>query len=208
MFLRALAGMLVLTTATSLSLEVCNDPCTLISIAEDGSYSVSIVAENGRPTPPISANIVDGAVLDIDGDSRPELVVIDDRESAFGPVTAVFYDVSTNEPYIAFQCPASNVEAVEEECSQLFDSLSPELASTALDHVYATTRSEGELGWDVRHVLIPNASTRAAMTLAVQNVELARARLELNESSDEALSALHAALLFREQRALRFWLAD
>jgi hypothetical protein len=207
MFFATLSGILLLTT-TMLNLEVCEAPCTLISFAGDGSYSVTTLAENPRSTPAISANIVDGRVLDIDGDSELERVIIDDRESASGPVTAVFYDVSTNEPYIAFQCPASAVEAVEEECLQLFNSLSPELTSAALDHVYATTRSEGELGWDVQHVLIPNATTRAAMTLAVQSVDLARARLELDESSDEALSALHAALLFREQRALRVWIAE
>ena len=74
--------------SASLASEVCEIPCMLTSVHSDGTYSMQSASGEGRSTPVIDATIVGVLGQDIDGDGTPERVVIDDRESAFGSVTA------------------------------------------------------------------------------------------------------------------------
>ncbi|WP_138511487.1 hypothetical protein [Maricaulis alexandrii] len=199
---------MALLATTSHAVDVCEAPCTLIEIADDGSYSVTMLGQDSRSTPSINANIVDGQVFDIDGDGSDERVIIDDRESAFGSVTAVFVDISTGEPFIAFQCQATTVDAVQEECTSWYNGLEASQLADALDRVHASTRVEGALDWETQYLLIPNITTQSSMMLAIQAVELARAQRTITNGSTEALEMLREASLFREQRALRFTFAD
>ncbi|WP_417478263.1 hypothetical protein [Maricaulis sp.] len=207
MLLTALSSLAIFATAP-LSKEVCATPCLHINVASDGTYSVTLPGPGNRTTPEIHANILDWAPMDLDGDGIEERVIIDDRESAFGSITAVFYDVSTDQPYIAFQCQAGSIETMHDDCQTWYDDLQAVSIADGLDRVQASTRADGALDWETQNLLIPNVTTQASMLLAIQSVSIARARLLLATGSDDAQAALEAALLFREQRALRFTFAD
>ncbi|MBO6728678.1 MAG: hypothetical protein JJ884_06080 [Maricaulis sp.] len=197
-----------LLALASTSADVCVPPCTLIQVAEDGSYSASVPRQGSRSTPSIEANVIGFSSFDIDGDGIEERVVIDDRESAFGSVSAVFFDVSSGDAFVAFQCQASTVETALDDCVTWYSGLVAADIAAGLDRVQTSTRTDGALDWETQHLLIPNVTTTASMLLAIQSVDLARAQLALATESEEALSALKSALLFREQRALRFTFAD
>ncbi|MFY0637172.1 hypothetical protein [Maricaulis maris] len=199
---------LALRALMSLSPIDC-DPCLLVnSNSDDGVYSVTMPGPGHRTTPEIRAEMLDAAMFDIDGDGIEERVIIDDRESAFGSVTAVFYDVSTSQPYIAFQCQAGSIDTVEADCRAWYDGIQASTVAEGLDRIQSATRSDETLDWETQHLLIPNVTTQASMLLAIHSVDLARAQLALASGSEDAQTALETALLFREQRALRFTFAD
>ncbi len=191
----------------SLAIDVCEDPCMLTSVHSDGTYSMQSASGEGRSTPVIDATIVGVLGQDIDGDGTPERVVVDDRESAFGSVTAVYFDVSLGEPYIAFQCQASTAEAVETECLDWYQSLTAQRAIEGADIIYSNTRQDGELGWETQYLAIPNWTSSIALTIANLNVDLHRER-HANADTVETLADLKAALDLRELRALQFSIAD
>ena len=193
--------------SASLAIEVCEAPCISISVHSDGTYSMQSISGEGRSTPVIDATIVGVLGQDIDGDGTPERVVIDDRESAFGSVTAVYFDVSLGEPYIAFQCQASTAEAVETECLDWYQSLTAQRAIEGADIIYSNTRQDGELGWETQYLAIPNWTSSIALTIANLNVDLHREK-HANAGSAETLAGLKAALDLRELRALQFSIAD
>lgn len=158
MFLASILSSALLASASS-SVDLCEEPCTLIQVADDGSYSATMPSEDSRSTPGIDANIVDRAVFDIDGDGFAERVVIDDRESAFGSVSAVFFDVSSGEAFIAFQCQASTSETALADCAAWYNSLVAADVAAGLDRVQASTRTDETLDWETQHLLIPNVTT-------------------------------------------------
>ena len=207
MFLAAIFSSALLASAAT-SVDVCEEPCLLIQVADDGSYSAAMPSEDSRWTPGIDANIVDWAAFDIDGDGSAERVVIDDRDSAFGSVSAVFFDVSSGDAFIAFQCQAWTAETALADCETWYNSLVAADVAAGLDRVQASTRTDGVLAWETQHLLIPNVTTQASMLLAIQSVDLARAQFRLTNGSAEAQRELETALLFRERRALRFSFAD
>lgn len=199
----------LLLASAHVGLELCDVPsCPVVMVDEEGMYSVGVSSGSQRVTPAIDANVVGRLAQDIDGDGIPELVVIDDRESAFGAVTAVYVDTSLGEPYLAFQCQASSADAVETECANLFQSFTAARAIQGTDIIYSSTRREGELDWETQHLAIPNWTTSIALTIAIMNVDLHRARHENADASPETLADLEAALDLRELRALQFSLAD
>jgi hypothetical protein len=193
--------------SASLATEVCEDPCMLVTVHSDGTYSMQSASGDGRSTPVIDATIVGVLGQDIDGDGTPERVVVDDRESAFGSVTAVYFDVSIGEPYLAFQCQASIADAVETECLEWYQSLTAQRAIEGADIIYSSTRQDGELDWETRNLAIPNWTSSIALTIANLNVDLHREQ-HANSGSAETLASLKAALDLRELRALQFSIAD
>jgi hypothetical protein len=198
---------LLFAATANLDTEECDAACSGLSVHEDGTYSMGAASGKGRSTPVIDATVVDSGEQDIDGDGSLEVVIIDDRESAFGSVTAVYFDVSLGEPYIAFQCQASAADAVEAECPAMYQDFTPENAIRGTDIIYSGTRREGALDWETQHLAIPNWTTSIALTIAIMNVDLQRERHARTDSA-ETLAELEAALDLRELRALQFSLTD
>lgn len=204
----AIVTALLFSAAANADVVVCDAPCDWITVHEDGTYSVTSPVYVTRTTPMIDAAIISTFEQDIDGDGWDEMVVIDDRNSAFGEVTAVYYDRSFVEPFIAFQCQASTASTVESECLEWYRSFNAERAIQGTDYIYSNTRQDGELDWETQNLAIPNWTSSIALTLAIQNVDLQRARLELSPENDANLLRLKSALELRELRALQFSIAD
>jgi len=198
-----------LLLASSISgLEACDVPsCPSVQVDSEGMYYVGVETGSERLTPAIDATVLAQLAQDIDGDGTPELVIIDDRASAFGSVTAVYVDTSTGEPYLAFQCQASIADAVETECLEWYQSLTAQRAIEGADIIYSSTRQDGELDWETRNLAIPNWTSSIALTIANLNVDLHREQ-HAHSGSAETLASLKAALDLRELRALQFSIAD
>ena len=208
MLLPAISLAVFLSASSHSGLELCEVPaCPYVQVDSEGMYSVAVVTDSERVTPAIDATVVGQLAQDIDGDGVPELVVIDDRHSAFGSVTAVYVDTSTRQPHIAFQCQASTADAVETECLDWYQSLTAQRAIQGADTIYSSTRRDGELDWETQYLAIPNWTSSIALTIANLNVDLHREK-HANAGSAETLAGLKAALDLRELRALQFSIAD
>ena len=178
-----------------------------IDLRVDAEAETYALAGPTRSSPAVQARVIDMISADIDGDGSDDRLVIDDRDSVAGSGIAVFYDVSTGEPFGVYACrlQTPDSQSAVTACRDEYSAISVERALSGVDYLQSATRGDRELAWETRYIAIPSWTAHFADTMTRQNVELARLRYENALASggdpEPALEALRAALLLREQRA-------
>tara|TARA_R110002124_G_scaffold203080_4_gene369626 strand:- start:434 stop:1063 length:630 start_codon:yes stop_codon:yes gene_type:complete len=178
-----------------------------VEIQVDAEAETYVLTGPTRSTPAVQAHVIEMISADIDGDGFDDRLVIDDRDSVAGSGIAIFYDVSTGEPFGVYACrlQTPDSQSAAAACRDDYDAISLERALSGIDYLQSATRGDRELDWETRHVAIPNWTAHFADTMTRQSVALARLQYENALASgtdpEPALATLRAALLLREQRA-------